>query len=94
MALADCKGDKARELNFSKGEVIVVTREEDEQNWVSTTASVKSLFPAWVRVLSRTNTGPQTKIISVAPLITQIEPFENKPFALVIFMGLRSGQEI
>ncbi|KAL8220739.1 UNVERIFIED_CONTAM: hypothetical protein K2H54_053716 [Gekko kuhli] len=34
MALADCKGDKARELTFSKGEVIVVTREEDEQNWV------------------------------------------------------------
>ncbi|XP_026549176.1 arf-GAP with SH3 domain, ANK repeat and PH domain-containing protein 1-like [Notechis scutatus] len=33
-ALADCKGDKARELTFSKGEVIVVTREEDEQNWV------------------------------------------------------------
>ncbi|XP_066494679.1 arf-GAP with SH3 domain, ANK repeat and PH domain-containing protein 3 [Tiliqua scincoides] len=34
MALADCKGDKARELTFSKGEVIVVTREEDEQSWV------------------------------------------------------------
>ncbi|XP_013919367.1 PREDICTED: arf-GAP with SH3 domain, ANK repeat and PH domain-containing protein 3-like [Thamnophis sirtalis] len=34
-ALADCKGDKARELTFSKGEVIVVTREEDEQNWIS-----------------------------------------------------------
>ncbi|XP_077193918.1 arf-GAP with SH3 domain, ANK repeat and PH domain-containing protein 3 isoform X2 [Paroedura picta] len=34
MALADCKGDKARELTFSKGEVIVVTREENEQNWV------------------------------------------------------------
>ncbi|KAL7980433.1 hypothetical protein Chor_001587 [Crotalus horridus] len=33
-ALADCKGGKARELTFSKGEVIVVTREEDEQNWV------------------------------------------------------------
>ncbi|XP_070620621.1 arf-GAP with SH3 domain, ANK repeat and PH domain-containing protein 3 isoform X3 [Erythrolamprus reginae] len=33
-ALADCKGDKARELTFFKGEVIVVTREEDEQNWV------------------------------------------------------------
>ncbi|XP_063167863.1 arf-GAP with SH3 domain, ANK repeat and PH domain-containing protein 3 isoform X2 [Candoia aspera] len=33
-AVADCKGDKARELTFSKGEVIVVTREEDEQNWV------------------------------------------------------------
>uniref|UniRef100_A0A098LZB4 Arf-GAP with SH3 domain, ANK repeat and PH domain-containing protein 3 n=1 Tax=Hypsiglena sp. JMG-2014 TaxID=1550645 RepID=A0A098LZB4_9SAUR len=33
-ALADCKGDKARELTFSKGEVIVVTREEDEQNWI------------------------------------------------------------
>ncbi|NXC22689.1 ASAP1 protein, partial [Corythaeola cristata] len=30
-AVADCKGDKARELTFSKGEVIVVTREEDEQ---------------------------------------------------------------
>lgn len=34
-AVADCKGDKARELTFSKGEVIVVTREEDEQSWVS-----------------------------------------------------------
>ncbi|NWT58404.1 ASAP2 protein, partial [Erythrocercus mccallii] len=34
-AVADCKGDKARELTFSKGEVIVVTREEDEQIWVS-----------------------------------------------------------
>ncbi|KAH0631246.1 hypothetical protein JD844_005497 [Phrynosoma platyrhinos] len=34
MALADCKGDKARELTFSKGEVIVVTREEDEQSWI------------------------------------------------------------
>ncbi|NXW60086.1 ASAP1 protein, partial [Eurystomus gularis] len=33
-AVADCKGDKARELTFSKGEVIVVTREEDEQSWV------------------------------------------------------------
>ncbi|KAF4800058.1 Arf-GAP with SH3 domain, ANK repeat and PH domain-containing protein 3 [Turdus rufiventris] len=33
-AVADCKGDKARELTFSKGEVIVVTREEDEQIWV------------------------------------------------------------
>ncbi|XP_042295135.1 arf-GAP with SH3 domain, ANK repeat and PH domain-containing protein 3 isoform X2 [Sceloporus undulatus] len=33
MALADCKGDKARELTFSKGEVIVVTREEDQQSW-------------------------------------------------------------
>ncbi|NWX93504.1 ASAP2 protein, partial [Nothoprocta pentlandii] len=33
-ALADCKGDKARALTFSKGEVIVVTREEDEQSWV------------------------------------------------------------
>ncbi|XP_061870670.1 arf-GAP with SH3 domain, ANK repeat and PH domain-containing protein 3 isoform X2 [Colius striatus] len=33
-ALADCRGDKARELTFSKGEVIVVTREEDEQSWV------------------------------------------------------------
>ncbi|OXB74233.1 UNVERIFIED_CONTAM: hypothetical protein H355_011685 [Colinus virginianus] len=35
-AVVDCKGDKARELTFSKGEVIVVTREEDEQSWVST----------------------------------------------------------
>lgn len=35
MALADCKGEKARELTFSKGEVIVVTREEDDQSWVS-----------------------------------------------------------
>uniref|UniRef100_A0A8D0BFZ2 ArfGAP with SH3 domain, ankyrin repeat and PH domain 3 n=1 Tax=Salvator merianae TaxID=96440 RepID=A0A8D0BFZ2_SALMN len=34
MALADCKGDKARDLTFSKGEVIVVTREEDEQSWI------------------------------------------------------------
>ncbi|XP_054855074.1 arf-GAP with SH3 domain, ANK repeat and PH domain-containing protein 3 isoform X2 [Eublepharis macularius] len=34
MAVADCKGDKARELTFSKGEVIVVTREEDEQSWI------------------------------------------------------------
>ncbi|XP_062818911.1 arf-GAP with SH3 domain, ANK repeat and PH domain-containing protein 3 isoform X1 [Anolis carolinensis] len=34
MALADCRGDRARELTFSKGEVIVVTREEDEQNWI------------------------------------------------------------
>ncbi|XP_042295139.1 arf-GAP with SH3 domain, ANK repeat and PH domain-containing protein 3 isoform X5 [Sceloporus undulatus] len=34
MALADCKGDKARELTFSKGEVIVVTREEDQQSWI------------------------------------------------------------
>ncbi|NXA19307.1 ASAP2 protein, partial [Ibidorhyncha struthersii] len=34
-AVADCKGDKARELTFSKGEVIVVTREEDEQSWAS-----------------------------------------------------------
>uniref|UniRef100_A0A8D0GVW6 Arf-GAP with SH3 domain, ANK repeat and PH domain-containing protein 3 n=1 Tax=Sphenodon punctatus TaxID=8508 RepID=A0A8D0GVW6_SPHPU len=34
MAVVDCKGDKARELTFSKGEVIVVTREEDEQSWV------------------------------------------------------------
>ncbi|NWS47835.1 ASAP1 protein, partial [Probosciger aterrimus] len=33
-AVADCRGDKARELTFSKGEVIVVTREEDEQSWV------------------------------------------------------------
>uniref|UniRef100_A0A8C3EHE2 Arf-GAP with SH3 domain, ANK repeat and PH domain-containing protein 3 n=1 Tax=Corvus moneduloides TaxID=1196302 RepID=A0A8C3EHE2_CORMO len=33
-AVADCKGDKARDLTFSKGEVIVVTREEDEQIWV------------------------------------------------------------
>uniref|UniRef100_A0A7M4E4D5 Arf-GAP with SH3 domain, ANK repeat and PH domain-containing protein 3 n=1 Tax=Crocodylus porosus TaxID=8502 RepID=A0A7M4E4D5_CROPO len=33
-ALVDCKGDRARELTFSKGEVIVVTREEDEQSWV------------------------------------------------------------
>uniref|UniRef100_A0A8C9ERT5 ArfGAP with SH3 domain, ankyrin repeat and PH domain 3 n=1 Tax=Pavo cristatus TaxID=9049 RepID=A0A8C9ERT5_PAVCR len=33
-AVVDCKGDKARELTFSKGEVIVVTREEDEQSWV------------------------------------------------------------
>ncbi|XP_044290814.1 arf-GAP with SH3 domain, ANK repeat and PH domain-containing protein 3 [Varanus komodoensis] len=33
MALVDCKGDKARELTFAKGEVIVVTREEDEQSW-------------------------------------------------------------
>ncbi|NXM79651.1 ASAP1 protein, partial [Oenanthe oenanthe] len=33
-AVTDCKGDKARELTFSKGEVIVVTREEDEQIWV------------------------------------------------------------
>ncbi|XP_068015127.1 arf-GAP with SH3 domain, ANK repeat and PH domain-containing protein 3 isoform X2 [Melanerpes formicivorus] len=33
-AVADCKGDKARELTFCKGEVIVVTREEDEQSWV------------------------------------------------------------
>ncbi|NXS99334.1 ASAP1 protein, partial [Jacana jacana] len=33
-AVADCKGDKARELTFSKGEVIVVTREEDDQSWV------------------------------------------------------------
>ncbi|NWJ11294.1 ASAP1 protein, partial [Crypturellus undulatus] len=33
-AVADCKGDKARELTFAKGEVIVVTREEDEQSWV------------------------------------------------------------
>ncbi|KAJ7304245.1 hypothetical protein JRQ81_011783 [Phrynocephalus forsythii] len=34
MAVADCKGDKARDLTFSKGEVIVVTREEDEQSWI------------------------------------------------------------
>nr|XP_048681877.1 arf-GAP with SH3 domain, ANK repeat and PH domain-containing protein 3 isoform X2 [Caretta caretta] len=34
MALVDCKGERARELTFSKGEVIVVTREEDEQSWV------------------------------------------------------------
>uniref|UniRef100_K7G2E9 ArfGAP with SH3 domain, ankyrin repeat and PH domain 3 n=1 Tax=Pelodiscus sinensis TaxID=13735 RepID=K7G2E9_PELSI len=34
MALMDCKGERARELSFSKGEVIVVTREEDEQSWV------------------------------------------------------------
>uniref|UniRef100_A0A670IQ17 Arf-GAP with SH3 domain, ANK repeat and PH domain-containing protein 3 n=1 Tax=Podarcis muralis TaxID=64176 RepID=A0A670IQ17_PODMU len=34
MALVDCKGDKARELTFSKGEVIVVTREEDDQSWI------------------------------------------------------------
>ncbi|XP_064028934.1 arf-GAP with SH3 domain, ANK repeat and PH domain-containing protein 3 isoform X3 [Pogoniulus pusillus] len=33
-AVADCRGDKARELTFCKGEVIVVTREEDEQSWV------------------------------------------------------------
>ncbi|XP_019345776.1 arf-GAP with SH3 domain, ANK repeat and PH domain-containing protein 3 isoform X1 [Alligator mississippiensis] len=33
-ALVDCKSDRARELTFSKGEVIVVTREEDEQSWV------------------------------------------------------------
>ncbi|KAG8143195.1 putative ArfGAP with SH3 domain ankyrin repeat and PH domain 3 protein [Naja naja] len=45
-ALADCKGDKARELTFSKGEVIVVTREEDEQNWVSIAA-----FPHRIRFL-------------------------------------------
>ncbi|XP_072836362.2 arf-GAP with SH3 domain, ANK repeat and PH domain-containing protein 3 [Pogona vitticeps] len=34
MALADCRGGKARDLTFSKGEVIVVTREEDEQSWI------------------------------------------------------------
>nr|XP_060640229.1 arf-GAP with SH3 domain, ANK repeat and PH domain-containing protein 3 [Anolis sagrei ordinatus] len=34
MALTDCRGDRARELTFSKGEVIVVTREEDEQTWI------------------------------------------------------------
>uniref|UniRef100_A0A8C6JQ36 Arf-GAP with SH3 domain, ANK repeat and PH domain-containing protein 3 n=1 Tax=Melopsittacus undulatus TaxID=13146 RepID=A0A8C6JQ36_MELUD len=33
-AVADCRGDRARELTFAKGEVIVVTREEDEQSWV------------------------------------------------------------
>ena len=50
-AVADCKGDKARELTFSKGEVIVVTREEDEQSWVSVTvawtdAGVPTLVPS------------------------------------------------
>lgn len=49
-AVADCKGDKARELTFSKGEVIVVTREEDEQSWVSVSgawmdAGVPTLVP-------------------------------------------------
>lgn len=49
-AVADCKGDKARELTFSKGEVIVVTREEDEQSWVSasgtpTDVGVPTLVP-------------------------------------------------
>uniref|UniRef100_A0A7M4E481 ArfGAP with SH3 domain, ankyrin repeat and PH domain 3 n=1 Tax=Crocodylus porosus TaxID=8502 RepID=A0A7M4E481_CROPO len=39
-ALVDCKGDRARELTFSKGEVIVVTREEDEQSWVSAAAGL------------------------------------------------------
>lgn len=42
-AVADCKGDKARELTFSKGEVIVVTREEDEQSWVSVSVAWTSL---------------------------------------------------
>lgn len=50
-AVADCKGDKARELTFSKGEVIVVTREEDEQSWVSVSgawmgAGVPNLVPS------------------------------------------------
>lgn len=42
-ALVDCKSDRARELTFSKGEVIVVTREEDEQSWVSAAAVLASL---------------------------------------------------
>ncbi|KAF1493064.1 Arf-GAP with SH3 domain, ANK repeat and PH domain-containing protein 1, partial [Eudyptula minor novaehollandiae] len=48
-AVADCKGDKARELTFSKGEVIVVTREEDEQSWVGFIGgggSPTGVFPA------------------------------------------------
>lgn len=44
-AVADCKGDKARELTFSKGEVIVVTREEDEQSWVSPPGAQPSPSP-------------------------------------------------
>ncbi|NXA41221.1 ASAP2 protein, partial [Eudromia elegans] len=44
-AVADCKGDKARELTFSKGEVIVVTREEDEQSWVSVRPPIPTLSP-------------------------------------------------
>uniref|UniRef100_A0A8C2TXD3 ArfGAP with SH3 domain, ankyrin repeat and PH domain 3 n=1 Tax=Coturnix japonica TaxID=93934 RepID=A0A8C2TXD3_COTJA len=44
-AVVDCKGDKARELTFSKGEVIVVTREEDEQSWVSTACHGPPILP-------------------------------------------------
>lgn len=61
-AVADCKGDKARELTFSKGEVIVVTREEDEQSWVSvsrawTGAGIPNLVPSPCPQLSSGGNG-------------------------------------
>lgn len=57
-AVADCRGDKARELTFCKGEVIVVTREEDEQSWVSASvAGVAAAVPTLVLSPSSFSSG-------------------------------------
>ncbi|EMP31105.1 Arf-GAP with SH3 domain, ANK repeat and PH domain-containing protein 3 [Chelonia mydas] len=59
MALVDCKGERARELTFSKGEVIVVTREEDEQSWDGALDLLKELngYTMTIELLQSTRIG-------------------------------------